>query len=115
MVSEISTCNIPFKDNWLEKFTDRTYTSIKEFWEDFSLAWNRIYPETRMWVVRIYGKRWAFLTGYVSDISFSIRKIRINEHYGFCIDPANNISEAELNYITNFLREFLHDLANKHE
>lgn len=70
-------------------------------------ALKELYPELIVRWARIYGYRWAFIHGIITDnISTGVLKLRLNDNYGLCIDNANIINPEQLNEIENTLKEY---------
>lgn len=73
-------------------------------------ALQQLYPELTVRWARIYGYRWAFIHGSITDnISTGVVKLRLNDNYGLCIDNAGIITPDELNIIINTLKEYFAD------
>lgn len=70
-------------------------------------ALKELYPELIVRWARIYGYRWAFIHGTITDnISTGMLKLRLNDNYGLCIDNASIITPEQLNEIKNTLKEY---------
>ena len=73
-------------------------------------ALKELYPQLIVRWARIYGYRWAFIHGTITDnISTGVVKLRLNDNYGLCIDNAGIINPDELNEIRNTLKEYFAD------
>jgi hypothetical protein len=74
--------------------------------EACQLALQRAYPELLLRWSRIYGSRWAYLTGTGSETAcLNPTRIRISREYGICIDNAEMITLEELSEIVHTLEE----------
>jgi hypothetical protein len=70
-------------------------------------ALKELYPELIVRWARIYGYRWAFIHGTITDnTSTGVVKLRLNDNYGLCIDNASIITPEQLNEIKNTLKEY---------
>lgn len=96
--------------NNLNFLIERHYQSNGDIIHSCHQALKELYPELIMRWARIYGYRWAFIHGTVTDnISTSLVKLRLNDNYGLCIDNASIIAPDELNSIKNTLKEYFAD------
>jgi hypothetical protein len=73
-------------------------------------ALKELYPQLIVRWARIYGYRWAFIHGTITDnISTGVVKLRLNDSYGLCIDNAGIITPDELDRMINTLKEYFAD------
>lgn len=94
----------------LSSFIDSYYKSNGDIIVSCHQALQQLYPELMMRWARIYGYRWAFIYGTITDnIGTSLVKLRLNGDYGLCIDNAGIIASDELNEIKNTLKEYFAD------
>jgi hypothetical protein len=69
-----------------------------------------VYPALIIRWARIYGRRWAYIYGSATgDINLATVKVKLNKHYGLCIDNANLISPDELDEIKSTLKELFNN------
>lgn len=76
------------------------------------MAMQQLYPQLKLRWLRIYGSRWAYLSGNSDDyLPLNPTRIRINNEYGLCIDNPDVITVAEIEDIKQSLKECLADEA----
>lgn len=63
------------------------------------------YPQLSLRWARIYGRRWAHLCGGNQNPVYECRKVKLNQHFGICIDNPGDIGQDELERLINLLRE----------
>ncbi len=96
--------------NNLNSLIERHYQSNGDIICSCHEALKELFPELIVRWARIYGYRWAFIHGTITDnISTSLVKLRLNYNYGLCIDNAGIITSDELNIIINTLKEYFAD------
>ncbi len=93
--------------NNLNFLIERYYQSNGDIICSCHEALKELYPELIVRWARIYGYRWAFIHGTITDIiSTGVVKLRLNDNYGLCIDNASIITPEQLNEINNTLKEY---------
>ena len=96
--------------NNLNSLIEKHYQSNGDIICSCHEALKELFPELIVRWARIYGYRWAFIHGTITDnISTSLVKLRLNYNYGLCIDNAGIITSDELNIIINTLKEYFAD------
>lgn len=76
-----------------------------KMFEACQMAMRELYPELQLRWSRIYGSRWAYLSGSSADaISLNPIRMKINHEYGLCIDNADVISASQLEDIIQSLK-----------
>lgn len=82
--------------------------------ESCQLAVQQVYPELLLRWSRIYGRRWAYLSGNSAEtICLNPTRIKVSPEYGICIDNVEVLSPFELENMIKTLEGCLADAGTQ--